>query len=257
MELETGIQQYLIELKEKEPRERVEFELAVLARLQEFLEGDPQLDRAEAVRTSDLKGAVVHWLRSEEEVTPSAAQGLATAVVGFAAWLDRQFASASGADSATDRAPTGSGERDRIAPLLAPLEEELPRVARVTDILRRHIHREDLGEAIPVEDVPGGSPLGTISGGISRVIRPAQIDYGRAEEDTFTVTEVHDRSVALLSPAREQLGEGPAAPVAVPARATRLLRVGDILHVEIAPAGTGWEILNLEAVIPGGLDDRP
>jgi hypothetical protein len=89
------------------------------------------------------------------------------------------------------------------------------------------------------------------------VIRPSDVDYGRADEATFRVVDVSERSVALLSPAREQLDEGPAAPVSVPARAARLLRVGDILRGEIAPAGEGWEILNVEAVIPGGLDDRP
>jgi hypothetical protein len=260
MELDAAIQQYLIGLKEQAPRERLEFDLVVLARLQEFLEGDPTIDRAQAIRAADLKEYIHHWVRSGEDVTPETAERVVEAIVQFAEWLDRQLASRSEPTSSSSRSgggPIGSGARDPIAPTLAPLAEALPRAARAAEILIRHIHRGDLGEAIPVEEAPGGSPLGTISSGISRVIRPAEVDYARAEEDTFRVVEVGERSVALLSPAREQLGEGPAAPVAVPVRAARLLRAGDILHVEIAPAGAGWEILNVESVIPGGLDDRP
>ncbi len=103
----------------------------------------------------------------------------------------------------------------------------------------------------------GGTPLGLLSTGLTRVVRPEELDYTRAEADTFEVVEVEEQSVALLSPARRQLGEGPAAPVAVPAPAAGWLRVGDVMHVEIAPSADGWEILHVETVFPGGLDDRP
>jgi hypothetical protein len=260
MDLDSAVQQYLIDLKEKAPRERVEFELAVLARLQEYLEGDPSLNGAESVGASDLRAFISDWLHSGEEPTPEAADGLVAVVVGFVGWLDRHSSSSPDSPRRGSQAPGSPGhstQRAPIAPQMASLRESLPRTARVAQILSRHTHREDLSQVIPVEEADGGSPLGTISGGMSRVIRPSEIDYGRAEADTFVVVEVCDRSISLLSPAREQLGEGAAAPVAVPARAARLLRVGDILHVEIAPRGTGWEILHVEAVIPGGLDDRP
>jgi len=249
MELETAIQQYLTQLKEDAPRDRVEFDLAVLARLQEFLEGDPRIERAESITGADLRAFVSAWLRSDEAVTPAAAGRLVATLVGLASWLDRQLASRLDA--------TQTGIRTALGPDLQTLAEELPRAARAEEVLSRHVHRGDLGEAIPVGDVPGGSPLGTISAGISRVIRPAEVDYAHAEEDKFRVIEVGERSVTLLSPSREQLGEGPVGPVLVPARAARLLRAGDILHVEIAPTAAGWEILNVESVIPGGLDDRP
>jgi len=92
---------------------------------------------------------------------------------------------------------------------------------------------------------------------VTRVVRPAEIDYARAEEDTFEVVAVAERSVSLHTTSWQELGEMPAGPVAVPPAAARLLRIGDILHVEIAPTSGGWEVLNVEAVYPGGWDDRP
>src|SRR6478672_3232635 len=92
MELDTAIQQYLIQLKEDGPRDRVEFDLAVLARLQEFLEGDPRIELAESITAADLTAYLNSWLRSGEEVTPTAAGRLVAALLGFAAWLDRQLA---------------------------------------------------------------------------------------------------------------------------------------------------------------------
>lgn len=37
----------------------------------------------------------------------------------------------------------------------------------------------------------------------------------------------------------------------------RLLRLGDILQAEIAPSAAGCEILNVETIDPGELNDRP
>jgi hypothetical protein len=255
MELEPAVQQYLIERKAKTSREDLEFELAVLARLQEFLDSEPVQENVEALRASDLRAFIGHWFRSAEDITPEAARDLAAAVVAFAGWVDRQ--SGPDSDDMPDDRGIGQSDRPLLAPSLLPLEDELPRAVRIADYLRRHVHRNDLPDSIPLEEAPGGSPLGTIGAGISRVLRPQEIDYSRAEEDTFRVAAVNERSVSLISPAREQMGEGPAAPVAVPVRAARLIRVDDILHIEIAPSAAGWEILNVEAVIPGGLDDRP
>jgi hypothetical protein len=250
MEIESAIQQYLTDLKETAPREQVKFDLTVLARLEEYLEGDGALAAAEAIRAADLRGFIRDWYREGEEVTPDTARRLVTAVLGWARWLDRRFTAA--AASTAEPPPLHS-----LAPALAPLEEGLPRATQAADLLRRYTRRADLRQAIPVEEAAGGSPLGTISGGVARVVRPAEVNYSRAEEDTFVVSEVEERSLTLRSSAREQLGEGPAAPVAVPPQVARLLRAGDILHVEIAPAAVGWEILNVETIYPGGLDDRP
>jgi hypothetical protein len=252
MEIETAIQQYLVELKQTAPREQVEFDLTVLARLEEYLEGDGTLAGAEAIRAPDLRGFIRDWYREEEDVRPETARRLVAAVCGWALWLDRRFAADAGPSSAAEPPLPPP-----LAPILAPLEESLPRAARAAELLRRYARREDLNQAIPVDEAAGGSPLGTISGGVSRVVRPSEVDYGRAEEDTYVVCGVEEQSLALISPAREQLGEGPAAPVLVPPQVSRLVRVGDILHVEIAPAGLGWEILNVEIIYPGGLDDRP
>jgi hypothetical protein len=242
MTIESSIQQYLSELRETAPREQVEFDLSVLARLQEYLEGDAALEGIETVRADDLRHFVRDWYCGGDDANAEVADRLVRAILGWAGWLDARG----------DR----TGEHAPLSPSLEPLKESLPRAARVTEALRQYARREDLGEAIPVEEAAGGSPLGTISAGVSRVVRPREIDYERAEEDTYEVAEVMARSVSLRSAARQQLGEGPAAPVTVPVRAARLLRPGDILHVEIAPSAKGWEILNVETVYPGGLDDR-
>ena len=103
-----------------------------------------------------------------------------------------------------------------------------------------------------VETGDDRSPLGVLSAGAKRVLRPAEVDYARAEEDTFVVLAVGEQWLSLTSAAREALGEGPAAPVAVPARATRFLQPDDIVHAEIAPTASGWEILHVVTVFPGG-----
>ncbi len=243
MPIEAAIQEYLRNQKEFAPRDQVEFDLAVLARLQEYLEGDALGEPREVIKPDDLRAFFRDWYRQDEDVTPEATERLGAALLGFARWLD-------------NRADDSSAQSTHVA-AMAPLADALPRTARIAALLRRHARREDLGEAIPVEEAAGGSPLGTISGGVNRVIRPEEIDYARAEEDTFTVAAIDERSVSLLSPSRAQLGEGVAGPVAVPVRVARLLRVGDVLHGEIAPTRDGWEVLNIETVYPGGLDDRP
>jgi hypothetical protein len=78
------------------------------------------------------------------------------------------------------------------------------------------------------------------------------VDYARAEEDHFRITALEADRAGLLSPAGEQLGEPPLSPVLLPRSVADLLRVGDILHVEVAPAGTAWEVLEASRVFPGG-----
>lgn len=242
MEIETAIQQYLVERKEAVPREQVERELAILARLQAYLEGDAAPGAAEAVPADDLRAFIRNWYREDEDVTPRSARALVAAVLGFASWLDRQLADLA---------------HPPLVPALASLEESLPRAAGAAEALCRYARREDLAPKLEVETEDARSPLGLLTGGATHVIRPAEIDYARAEEDTFAVSEVRERSLVLRSPAREQLGEGPAGPVPVPPSVAQRLRVGDILHAEIAPTATGWEILHVETVYPGELDDRP
>jgi hypothetical protein len=250
MDIRSAIQQYLVGQKEIAPRAQVEFEIAVLGRLEGYLADEITTVAASELRSADLLAFVRNWYREGDAVTPETAQRLMGAIVGFARWLDRQFAPA-----IVDAPPLSP--RPGVALELASLEQDLPRAAQAAEALRRYARREDLAPQLEVETEESRSPLGLLTGGATRVMRPAEVDYARAEEDTFQVTEVGECAVALLSPARVQLGEGPATPVAVPAAVARLLRVGDILHVEIAPTATGWEILHLETVYPGGLDDRP
>src|SRR5690348_11858961 len=88
MTIESAIQQYLTALKERASREQVEFGLVVLARLQEYLEGDAALDSAESIRADDLRQFVRDWYRAREDVTPEVAQRLVGALLEWAGWLD-------------------------------------------------------------------------------------------------------------------------------------------------------------------------
>ena len=56
MEIETALQKYLIGLREYAPPERLEFDLSVLARLQEYLLGGGAPDDAAVGRVSASAG---------------------------------------------------------------------------------------------------------------------------------------------------------------------------------------------------------
>src|SRR5947209_5063831 len=115
MDIESAIQQYLVGLKETAPREQVEFDLTVLARLQEYLAADSVVGSVEAIRPGDLLGFIRDWYREGEDVTPEVADRLVTAVTGWARWLDRQAAA--------------SFPPDRLAAPLELLVNSLPRTA--------------------------------------------------------------------------------------------------------------------------------
>ena len=77
--------------------------------------------------------------------------------------------------------------------------------------------------------------------------------------DYFTVqpgiqVEGPSGTLSLQSSSREILREGVAAPVHVPGPAAALLRPGDILYAEIAPGPTGWEVLEVFGLRPGGYE---
>ena len=59
--------------------------------------------------------------------------------------------------------------------------------------------------------------------------------------------------MTLQSPTGRELGEEVIGPVRVPRRAAALLRAGDVLYVEVAPAQGGvWEILEISQALPAG-----
>jgi hypothetical protein len=242
MQIETAIQQYLIALKERAPRDRVEFDLTVLARLQEYLEGDSSVVSAEAVQGSDLLEFVRDWYRAGEDIDREVVEHFVGAVLSWAEWLDTHL-----------EAPAGGASR---LGLLATLEEALPRTAEAQALLQQHVRDEPLSEEIPVDDEETGSSFGTVTAGLTRVIEPEGVDYSAAEADTFQVLELTDERVLLQSPTRQALGDGPVPLAGVPAAVVRLLRVGDILHGEIAPTPAGWVILHIQSIYPGELDDR-
>lgn len=242
MQIETAIQQYLIALKDRAPRERVEFDLTVLARLQEYLESDSALERAEAVECADLRDFIRDWYRAGEDVDREVVELFVGAVLGWAEWLDTHL------ETLPDAPARGAA--------LAWLEEELPRTAEARALLEQHVRDEPLSGEIPVDEEETGASVGTLTAGLTRVIEPEGVDYAAADEDTFRVLEVSDERLLLQSSTRQALAEEPVSLAGVPSAVTQLLQAGDILHGEIAPTPSGWRLLHVESIYPGELYDR-
>src|SRR3954451_20060137 len=156
MQIETAIQQYLIGLKAKAARERVEFDLVVLARLQEYLDGDAGIGSVDAIREQDLRRFIGDWYRAGEDVTPETAEGLVRAVLGWAQWLDEDI--------------LRSAAHELTSPWLAALPEELSRTCEATLLLDRPLRREDLGEPLSVDEEESDASFETITAGATRVI---------------------------------------------------------------------------------------
>jgi hypothetical protein len=131
------------------------------------------------------------------------------------------------------------------------LRGDLPRVLEAYSVLREFAHQEDLTPSVPVGEEEAEEELGTMSSGLDRVVKLDQVDYNAAQLDYYTVAKIEATTIGLESSSREVLKEGIAEPVPVPARASELLRIGDILYAEIAPSATGWELLEVFGVRPG------
>lgn len=205
--------------------------------LREYLIGYAEITETEALSQSDLEDFFARWYLSNEAADPEGALELIAAVERWSAWLDRR---------------ESGGLEDRFRPLAARLREDLPRAIRALRLLRAHVHRDDYG-GIPAQTSAGGEVF-LISSGLSRVIRPFEVDYGRAEEDYFRVEAIDGLQVTVQSRSGAQMGRAPLGPVHLPPEVVVLLRVGDTLHAEIAPAGAGWEVLEASGLFPGGYD---
>lgn len=205
--------------------------------LREYFVEYADLSETDALTTADLQDLFARWYLTHERVDADDVLDLLEATEGWLRWLDHR------------------DEGGRTLPFLAlaeRLRDDLPRVIAAHDLLRAHVHRHD-SDAVAAENEVGET-LFHVSGGLTHVVRPEEVDYARAEEDHFRVSELGGESAWLQSPAGAATGQEPIGPVLLPPDVAALLRVGDMLRVEVAPTVGGWEVLEVSGVLPGGYD---
>lgn len=239
MTLEPALDEF--ELQQRRLHRGEEGRLATLglAALREFLIDYSGFVETEEVTPRELLTFLLEYYPSEEEPDLPVALSLLNAATGLALFLVER--------GQRSLAPFVEGERN--------LREDLGRVLEARALLVEFARKDDLrSEAALVEEEEEEEEqvLGSVSAGVDRVARLDQIDYAAAQIEYFTVAGSGDAGLALTSVERDALGEGPADPVKVPARAAELLRAGDIIHAEIAPGPAGWELLEVFGVRPGG-----
>jgi hypothetical protein len=213
--------------------------------LRDYLLEYAGMTETEQIQQADLADLCARWYLSHEAADPQGALELVAAVERWLVWLDR-------------RDPGARAEEFR--PVAQRLREDLPRAIRALRLLQAHVHREDYPDVAAQSS--SGEPLMLLSSGLSRVIRPGEVAYERAEEDDFRIEAIHGGHVSLQSPLGAHLGRPPLSPVLLPPEVALLLRVGDTLHAEVAPAthpsgageepGEAWEVLEASALFPGG-----
>jgi hypothetical protein len=208
---------------------------AALRLLRKYFVEYADLSETEALSTADLEDLFVRWYLEHESADPEGALDLLEAAEAWLRWLD------------------GRDEGRRALAFLAlaeRLREDLPRAIAAHQILRTYVHRHDW-QGVAAEDEVGET-LFHVSGGLTHVVRPEEVDYARAEEDHFRVEEIEGDRARIQSPAGEQLGSLGLSPLLLPPGVAPLLRVGDTLRLEVAPTVEGWEVLEVSGVFPGG-----
>jgi hypothetical protein len=262
MRLEQALDEFGVMERRRKRGEEGRGAALALAALREYLLEYSGHEGSADVTPRDLNAFLLDYYPSEESPDPDVALSLLDTTAAFARWLLER------------------GERG-LAPFVAAedaLREDLPRVLTAFAALEEHTQRDRLGPPLLAElptnrnshepghpeDAPdepddpptqGNELLGELGSGLDRMVRLDEVDYPDAEEDYYTITEVREDGFTASSPTREALGQ-PAAVVRVPLP-TGLLRPGDIIHAEIAPATGGrepggWELLNVFGIRPGG-----
>jgi hypothetical protein len=239
MDLRESIEQYQgqfdVDVRSGERDERV----VALDLLLEFLGDYAALQQLEALTLGDLEEFFLDWYLRQPGVDAEFAMTLLEAVRGWLGWTDELYGMAHGVV---------------FQPLYERLREDLPRILEAWTILAeglRQTQEEEAREA-GLEDMTPAATTTLISSGLSRVVRLEEVDYSAAREDYFRIESVGEASLMLQSPSGRELGEAPVGPVRVPEAVAELLHVGDMLYVEVAPGPAGWEILEIERVLPGG-----
>lgn len=234
MDLDTALNEY--ELLERRRKRGEEAQIAQLgmAALREYL-----LTFSELIETAELQEEtffefLFEYYPREEDPEPEVGAVLLEVVAGFALWLlERDVRSLT-----------------RFVVATETLRKEVPRVLAALAALRDHVSSDRLDTGVEADFEDGDEPPAIASTGLDRMAQLDRIDYDAAEEEYFHIRQITPAGLILYSVEREALGEGLAGPVRVPAEAAGLLRVGDIIRAEIAPAADGWELLEVFSVRP-------
>jgi hypothetical protein len=234
VELDTALNEY--ELLERRRKRGEEAQIAHLgmAALREYLLTFSELGETAELREDTLFEFLFDYYPREEDPEREVGAALLEVVAGFAQWLvEREVRSQARFVAATES-----------------LRKEVPRVLAALAALREHVSRDSLASGVEAELEGGEEPTAVASTGLDRVARLDQVDYDAAEEEYFHVRQITPAGLQLYSLEREALGEGLAGPVRLPVEAASLLRPGDIIRAEIAPAADGWELLEVFSVRP-------
>jgi hypothetical protein len=239
MDLRESIEQYQqqfdVDVRSGERSEQV----VALDLLIEFLGDYAALQQLEALTLTDLEEFFVDWYLRQPGVSAEFAVTLLDAVRAWLGWTDEAYRMQHG---------------EMFQPLYERLREDLPRILEAWTTLAERLRLAQEEEAIEagLEDLTPAATTSLISSGLNRVVRPDEVDYSAAREDYFRIVSVDEASLMLQSPSGSELGEAPVGPVRVPEAVAELLRVGDLLYVEVAPGPAGWEILEIARALPGG-----
>lgn len=216
--------------------------LAIQA-LAEYLEQDCKVEVSEQLSSGHLIEFLLDYYPRQEQPEVIVGEVLLSTCEALCHWL-------------VDR-----GER-RTSPFLViadRLHSDFPRSIRLFQALYESVDRGEMPDTVDVhlpgdEDYEPGAQQALLSTGLDRVTDLGEVDYDRSEEEYYRIERIDPAGLMLWSREREALGEGTVGPLVVPAGALAELRVGDILHVEIAPAGETWRLLEVFRVRPGGYE---
>lgn len=236
MNVTQALDEYELLQRRRIHGDEAQLQAVAVAALREFLVDYSGYDETGEITPSDLFNFLLDYYPSEEEPDATVGMALLETTAGFARWLV---------------------ERDErgLAPFVTAefsLRDDLPRVLEVYRLLKVHAQRDSLTPPAGITDEEGEEVLAEVATQYQKLARLDQVDYTAAEQDQFTVARVDEGALYLRSDAREVLGQGLAGPVLVPVEAAKLLRPDDKIHAEVAPGSTGWELLDVFGVRPGG-----
>lgn len=234
MDLDTALNEY--ELLERRRKRGEDAQIASLgmAALREYLITYSELIETSELREETLFEFLFDFYPREEDPEPEVGSVLLEVVAGLALWLLER----------------GETSQTRFVTATETLRENVPRALAALAALRQHVARDSLATGVEAEFEEGEEEPAVASTGLDHIARLDEVDYDAAQEEYFHVRQITPAGLMLFSLEREALEEGLAGPVPVPPEAASLLRVGDIIRAEIAPAAHGWELLEVFSVRP-------
>ena len=245
MKLEAALSEYGLQERRRtrgaENPQTSQVVAVALQALQEFLVEYSAFAETAEVTADSLFEFLLEYYPGQEDPDPDVAIALLEVVSGFSLWL-------------LERGDRGTAA---FARQQERLRVELPRALRAFTLLRDYAARDRISatiEAGPEDDI--GTEQDEIeaatvaSSGLDHVVRLDEVRYEDAAQEYFRLVRLDGDGAWLTSSGREAMGEGLAGPLRLPEGAAALLRPGDIVHAEIAPATVGWELLEVFGVRP-------